>query len=49
MKKMPELTMSGSNKKELDSGIVNCLACGTFANPGGVGGHHIEGEIYDGV
>ena len=41
--------MSVSNKKELDSGIVNCLAYGTVANPGGVGGHHIEGKIYDRV
>ena len=46
---MPELTKSGSNKKELDSGIVNCLAYGTVANPGGVRRHHIEGEIYDRV
>ena len=49
MKQMPELTMSGSDKKELDIGMVNCLAYGTVANPGGVGEHHTGGGIYERV
>ena len=46
MKPMPELTMSGSDKKELHISMVKCLAYGTVINPGGVDEHHTGGGIY---